>query len=236
MQAQRRPDVSIVLPCRNERHSVGRVVRESLLAIDQLGLTGEVVVCDNGSIDSSGQLALDAGAKVVHQQARGYGLSVRTALSAASGSVIAVMDADGSYSPHDLAELVLPVMSGEVEYTRGSRFVAAPPPDAMGFARRRIGNPILTALLRAAGGRGWSDGQSGMWAVARATYGRLDLRSEGMEFAHEIVLEIRRVGASTSEIPIGYLPRQGRSKLRPIRDSIRHVRFLCEYAFLRPKI
>ena len=214
------------MPCLNEHISVGRLVRESFSVIDQLGLSGEVVVCDNGSTDGSGLSARTAGARVVQQKKRGYGLSVRTAMAVATGNVIAVMDADGSYDPRDLGALVAPIDRGQVDFVRGCRFATPISPQAMTFARRRIGNPVLTAVLRRASGASWRDGQSGMWAVSASTYRKLHLVADGMEFAHEILFEVQRVGARTAEVPIDYLPRHGRSKLRPVRDGLRHLNFL----------
>ncbi|XVV08857.1 glycosyltransferase family 2 protein [Actinoplanes sp. CA-131856] len=229
MTAQYRPDVSIVLPCLNERSSVGEVVRHSLATLERLRLPGEVVVCDNGSHDGSADLARSAGARVVLQPVRGYGISVLTAAAAASGRVLVVMDADGSYSCDDIGHLVAPVLSGHVDYARGSRFSDGTSPRAMTFGRRYIGNPALTALLRHVGGTAWTDGQSGMWAISADLLQKMNLRSRGMEFAHEMLLEIQRSGARWVEIPIEYLPRQGRSKLRPVRDGVRHLSFLWRW-------
>jgi glycosyltransferase involved in cell wall biosynthesis len=218
------------MPCLNERDSVAGLVSESLAAVRRIGLAGEVVVCDNGSTDGSGSLAEVAGAKVVREEGRGYGRSVRAGLNAATGRFIAVLDADGSYDPRDLDALLGPLLAAEADFVRGCRFAAPIAPGTMPFTRRRIGNPALTAALRLVSGTSWQDGQCGMWAVTATTLRDLSLAADGMEFAHEVLFEVQRVGARTAEIPIDYRPRHGRSKLRPIRDGVRHLTFLYRRA------
>ena len=79
------PEISVVIPCRNEASTVGACVREALEALGASGYDGEVVVCDNGSTDDSVRLAQEAGARVVNQSIRGYGAACLGGLSAAKG-------------------------------------------------------------------------------------------------------------------------------------------------------
>jgi len=66
-------DISVVMPCLDEEDSVAACVEQALEGIRRAGLTGEVVVCDNGSTDASVSHAGAAGARVVHQPQKGYG-------------------------------------------------------------------------------------------------------------------------------------------------------------------
>jgi glycosyltransferase involved in cell wall biosynthesis len=50
-------EVSVVMPCLNEARTVGRCVEKALSALEDLGIVGEVVVADNGSIDGSQEIA-----------------------------------------------------------------------------------------------------------------------------------------------------------------------------------
>src|SRR5687767_6577912 len=87
-------DVSVVMPCLNEAGSIAEAVREARDAIDGNGYRGEVLVVDNGSTDGSGELARDAGARVVTEPERGYGNAYRAGLDAARGRYILMLDAD----------------------------------------------------------------------------------------------------------------------------------------------
>ena len=66
-------EVSVVLPCLNEEAAVGRVIDEAWRGLEAAGVEGEVIVVDNGSTDRSPQIAEEHGARVVHEERRGYG-------------------------------------------------------------------------------------------------------------------------------------------------------------------
>ena len=67
------PEVSVVMPCLNEHETVGACVQKAVEALARSGLTGEVIVADNGSTDGSIGIAESLGARVVAVRARGYG-------------------------------------------------------------------------------------------------------------------------------------------------------------------
>src|SRR5690349_15334426 len=81
-------EVSIVFPCLNEARGVGDCVRDAQAQLARAGISGEVIVCDNGSTDGSDAVAAKAGARVVHEQGRGYGSALRTGIRAAQGEFI----------------------------------------------------------------------------------------------------------------------------------------------------
>src|SRR3989442_430020 len=96
------PDVSVVIPCLNEEHTIRACVEQAWDAMKKAGCTGEVIVVDNGSTDLSEELARAAGARVVQETARGYGQAYLRGLAEARGEAILMGDADGTY---DFAEL-----------------------------------------------------------------------------------------------------------------------------------
>jgi glycosyltransferase involved in cell wall biosynthesis len=79
-------DVSIVLPCLNEAETLESCVRQACAAIESSGLSGEVVVADNGSTDGSQALARGAGARVVDVPVRGYGAGLIAGIDSARGT------------------------------------------------------------------------------------------------------------------------------------------------------
>ncbi len=78
-------DVSVVMPCLYEQRSVGWCVERAWHGIDYAGLRGEVVVCDNGSVDRLVEVAERAGARVVREARRGYGCAYLTGIGRPSG-------------------------------------------------------------------------------------------------------------------------------------------------------
>jgi len=228
-----------VMPCLNEEASVGRCVEMALAGIRAAGATGEVVVCDNGSTDDSIAVAERAGARVIRQPVRGYGNAYRRGFEATRGRYIVMGDSDGSYDFSQLSRLVSPLDDG-FDYVLGSRFAGRILPGAMPWTHRYIGNPILTGVLNRFFGLRTSDAHSGMRAFTREAYERMALRTEGMEFASEIVIKAAHAGLRVTEVPITYHPRIGQSKLNSVRDGWRHLRFMLQlcpkYLFFVPGI
>jgi hypothetical protein len=231
------PELSVVMPCLNEEASVGLCVRKAWAGIAATGLRGEVIVVDNGSADASVSVARDAGARVVHQSRRGYGNAYLKGFSAARGRIIVMGDSDDSYDFTVIPELIRPIADG-YDYVLGSRFAGQIRPQAMTWSHRRIGNPVLTAILNGLFRLKVSDAHSGFRAFTRAALDSLSLQSEGMELASEIVVKASRANLRATEIPITYHPRIGESKLNSLRDGWRHLRFLLllspDYLFVVP--
>jgi glycosyltransferase involved in cell wall biosynthesis len=234
------PDISVVMPCLNEERSVGVCVERAWEGIRRAGLTGEVIVCDNGSTDDSVQVATAAGARVVHQAQRGYGAAYRRGFEEARGRYIIMGDSDASYDFSELDRLVELLRYGRYDYVLGSRFAGKILPGAMPWLHRYIGNPVLTGILNRFFNLRTSDAHSGMRAFTREAYERMGCRTTGMEFASEIVINAARARLKVGEVPITYHPRIGDSKLRSLRDGWRHLRFmllLCpKYLFVIPGI
>jgi glycosyltransferase involved in cell wall biosynthesis len=233
------PDISVVMPCLNEESSVGICVRKAWAGIRATGLSGEVIVADNGSNDRSVVEAITAGARVVHQPHRGYGNAYMKGFSVARGRIIVMGDSDDSYDFTVIPELIKPIADG-YEYVLGSRFAGQIRPEAMSWSHRHIGNPILTKFLNLLFRLKVSDAHSGFRALTRAALDKMALQCEGMEFASEVVVKAARANIRTTEIPITYHPRIGESKLNALRDAWRHVRFLLlyspDYLFVLPGI
>src|SRR2546429_9878729 len=86
--------ISIVMPCLNEEESIVRCIAWAQEGLARSGLTGEIVVADNGSTDRSAEIARAAGARVVYQPLRGYGNAYHKGLAAATGTYLVMGDAD----------------------------------------------------------------------------------------------------------------------------------------------
>jgi len=232
-------DISVVMPCLNEEDSVGLCVAKAWEGIRRAGLSGEVIVADNGSSDRSVLVAEAAGARVVHQPARGYGNAYLMGFSEARGDIIVMGDSDDSYDFTALPDLIGPLRRG-YDCVVGSRFTGEIRRNAMTWSHRYLGNPILTAILNVLFKLSVTDAHSGFRAFTRSALDRLELQCAGMEFASEIIVNAGRAGLSVAEVPITYHPRIGESKLNSFRDAWRHLRFLLllspDYLFVMPGV
>jgi glycosyltransferase involved in cell wall biosynthesis len=217
--------VSVVLPCLDEAGSVARVVGEAIAGLRMARVLGEVIVVDNGSSDGSAAAAVSAGARVVREPRRGYGLAVRRGLLAARGDVIVIADADGSYDLRQLGSLVRRIAGG-ADLVVGTRLDGAIEAGAMPWLHRRLGTPLVNRLLARATGRRFRDSQSGFRAMSAGRLRELRLACDGMELASEMLLQAHAAGLRIEEYPVRYRRRSGASKLRPFVDGMRHFRLL----------
>lgn len=224
-------EVSVVIPCLNEAQSIAACVDKAMGAFREHGIRGEVVVGDNGSTDGSQEIAREHGARVVHAERKGYGHALRAAIEGSRGTFLIMGDADDSYDFSQVPRFVAKWREG-FEVVMGNRFLGGIRPGAMPWHHRYIGNPILTAILNLFFHSGIGDAHCGLRGFTRDVYGRMDLRTTGMEFASEFVIKAVKVGARMCEIPIVLWPdRRGRPPhLRSFRDGWRHLRFMLLYA------
>lgn len=223
-------EVSVVMPCLDEAEGVGICVEKALSSLAELGIPGEVVVVDNGSTDDSAAIATAAGARVIHERRRGYGSAYKRGFQEARGRCLVMGDADDTYDFSELGPFVGPVLAGEVDMVIGDRLKGDMEPGAMSWSHRWIGNPILSGMLRILFRTKVGDSHCGMRSFTREAYQRMNLRTTGMEFASELVVNALREQLRIQEIPINYRPRIGESKLSGFRDAWRHVRFMLMFS------
>jgi glycosyltransferase involved in cell wall biosynthesis len=222
--------ISVVMPCLNEEQTIGICVEKAFEGIRRTGLPGEVIVADNGSEDRSVEIATQLGARVVHQPKRGYGNAYLAGFEAARGEYIVMGDSDDTYDFREIGALIKPMLEDGAEYVMGSRFAGTILPGAMPWLHRYIGNPLLTGILNFMFGLKASDCHTGLRAFTKDAYKRMRLRTTGMEFASEMVINAARAKLKVAEVPITYYPRAGESKLRSFRDGWRHLRFMLMYS------
>jgi glycosyltransferase involved in cell wall biosynthesis len=217
--------VSIVMPCLNEAETVATCVTKAKTWLSSSGMSGEVLVVDNGSTDLSAELATAAGAQVIRERRRGYGNAYLRGFAESRGSIIVMGDADDTYDFSQLDDLIRPLGQG-YDMVLGNRFSGGVAPGAMPWAHRYIGSPIINLLIRRFIGVRVGDSQSGFRAFTRVAYQRLKLRSGGMELASEMIVNAAREGLQIAEVPAPYTVRLGESKLNTVKDGWRHLRFL----------
>lgn len=222
-------DISVVMPCLNEEATLAQCIASAKKGLAQIGASGEIVVADNGSTDTSVAVATAHGARVVSVAARGYGNAYRAGIAAARGRIIVMGDSDGTYDFSRLGDIVKPLENG-ADLVLGSRLRGSIEPGAMPWLHRYIGNPVLSATLNLFYRTSISDTHSGFRAFTRGAYDRLGLKTTGMEFASEMLIVAAREGLRIREVPITYHPREGESKLRSFRDGWRHLRLLLQYS------
>ncbi len=222
------PLVSIIIPCKDEEKTIGIVIGKAVSTLKQEGLDGEIIVSDN-STDNSGDIAQKLGAKIVTPKKNGYGNAYLEGIRHARGTYFILADADDTYDLREMPKFLKPLLADDADFIMGSRFKGEIKKNSMPWLHRYIGNPLFTRLLNLLFKTNISDSHCGMRAITREAYERLDLKSEGMEFASEMVIEAARKKLRITEAPITYYPRLTPSKLHSWGDGWRHLRFMMLY-------
>jgi hypothetical protein len=147
-------------------------------------------------------------------------------------------DCDDTYDFSNLDALMAPLATG-VDMVVGNRHDDIRP-GAMTWSHRYIGTPVISMLLRVFTGLKVGDSQCGLRSFTRDALNRMDLHTDGMELASEMVLKAARRDLKVSECSITYDIRLGEAKLNTFRDGWRHLRFLLlaspNYLFTIPGI
>jgi glycosyltransferase involved in cell wall biosynthesis len=224
-------ELTVVMPCLNEAETVATCVRKAMGFLAESGISGEVLVADNGSTDGSQQLAEAAGARVVPISEKGYGNALMGGFVAARGKYIIMGDADDSYDFTNLMPFVEKLRQG-ADLVMGNRFAGGIAPGAMPPLHRYLGNPVLSFVGRLFFRSKIGDFHCGLRGFSRDAMLALNLQATGMEFASEMVVKSTLAGQRISEVPTT-LAKDGRSRpphLHTWRDGWRHLRFLLLFS------
>ena len=128
-------ELTVVMPCLNEAETVATCVRKAIGFLADSGISGEVLVADNGSTDGSQALATEAGARVVPVPDKGYGNALMGGIMAARGKYIIMGDADDSYDFTNLMPFLDELRKG-ADLVMGNRFQGGIAPGAIPPANR----------------------------------------------------------------------------------------------------
>lgn len=224
-------ELTVVMPCLNEAETVATCVRKAMGFLAESGISGEVLIADNGSTDGSQQLAEAEGARVVNVKEKGYGNALMGGIVAARGKYVIMGDADDSYDFTNLMPYVEELRKG-ADLVMGNRFQGGIADGAMPPLHRYLGNPVLSFVGRLFFGSKIGDFHCGLRGFSRDSVMALNLQATGMEFASEMVVKATLAKQHVTEVPTT-LAKDGRSRpphLNTWRDGWRHLRFLLLYA------
>lgn len=213
--------VTLVVPAYNEEDGIEGVVRR--LSSLELGVPLELLVVEDGSTDRTRERLAELEAQVPclrvleHGYNRGYGAALKTGFQAAAHEVVVITDADGTYPEDRIGELLARVDAG-AEMAVGARIGA-------NVHIPLIRRPAKWALRRLASylaGVRIPDLNSGLRAFRRELVLKyLGILPDGFSFTTTITLASLTNGHRVEYVTIDYAPRSGRSKIKPIQDTLR---------------
>ena len=218
-----------IVPALDEAPSIVRVVRG--LCAQRTVPLAEVVVVDNGSRDGTGELARQAGARVVREERRGYGYAcLAGVLAAEDADVLVLLDGDAADDPSDLPRIVAPILDGVAELVVGSRALGTREPGAM-TPHQVFGNNLAAVLMRGLYGVRVTD-LGPFRAIRRDHLLALGMRELTYGWSVEMMVKAARAGYRYAEVPVTYHRRIGVSKVAgTVRGSVRAGRCILSTTF-----
>jgi len=211
--------IAVIIPALNEEETIRDVIRDSHEALK--GRTYDILVVDGHSSDNTVNVAKREGARVIFQKGTGYGDALVCgfgyALRVLKPEIVVMMDADGTYPPGNMIDLLKPIVSDEADLVIGNRF-ATLEKGSMPFVNR-IGNKFFSGLSQMLFQTPSLDTQSGFRAFKAEILSNLVFKNPGMAFASEMIIEAKNAKYRISQVPVNYKLRRGKSKLRPFRDG-----------------
>jgi glycosyltransferase involved in cell wall biosynthesis len=205
-------NVSIVIPAFNEEQSIASQIQAVRQVMDQTEWVYEIIVVNDGSTDGTAKEAAGQGAKLISlPENRGYGAALKTGIAKAQADLIVIIDADGTYPCAAIPELLSKVDQYDmVVAARTGRDVHIP-------FERRAPKWFLNHLASYLAGRHIPDINSGLRVFKKPLVERFQaLLPSGFSFTTTITLALLCNDFQVLYVPIDYLPRQGKSKIRPI--------------------
>lgn len=197
------PEVTILVPALNEELTIGQFVEWCQQGIAASGARVEILIVDS-STDRTEEIALAGGARVLKTPKRGLGRAYIDAIPFIRGRYVIMGDADCTYDFRVIKPFIDAFRTG-AEFVMGSRFKGSIATGAMPPLHRYFGTPLTTFILNVMFGSKFSDIHCGMRGITRDALVAMDMRSQGWEYASEMVLKSVHMELITTEVPINFL-------------------------------
>jgi dolichol-phosphate mannosyltransferase len=232
--AAERVTLSLVVPCYNEENTLESCV-ENVLAIRDDTLDVELIIVDDCSTDDSRAVArrlserVPAIALLHHDRNMGKGAALRTGIAHATGSFVAIQDADLEYDPMDLKRLLVPLRNGDADVVLGSRFLSS------GYHRvlyfwHSVGNRLLTLLSNMLTDLNLTDMETCYKVFRRDVIQGIQLEENRFGFEPEVVAKIAHLRLRIYEMGISYRGRTyAEGKKIGIKDGFRALYCILKY-------
>ena len=212
--------ITIIIPAYNEESAI----QSTIAKIEKNPGNYEIIVIDDGSTDKTFELIRDSGVIALrHTKNRGYGASLKTGIKKAKYDTIVITDADGTYPVDRIPELVGIFMDEELDMVVGARIgshVRIP------FIRRPA-KWFITRLAIYLSGANIPDLNSGLRVMKKDIIDKfIRLLPDGFSFTTTISLAMLTNNYSVKYVPIDYFKRSGKSKIKPIKDTLNFIQLI----------
>jgi glycosyltransferase involved in cell wall biosynthesis len=217
-----------IIPAYNEEIGIGSIILNVQRYVDH------VLVVDDGSNDSTADIAELAGAEVIrHHQNQGKGAALKTGFSRVGGyDAVVTIDADGQHNPQEIPKLLEPIIKGEADLVNGSRYIEGGEKNTPKY--RRVGQSVLDIATNMNGKLNVTDSQSGFRAFSISTIPAFRFNLSGFGIESEMLTDASNAGFRIGEVQIG-VRYDTDTKRNPIKHGVGVlVRIIQDMEFNRP--
>jgi 2-phospho-L-lactate transferase/gluconeogenesis factor (CofD/UPF0052 family) len=241
--------ISLIVPGLNEERTVGTVLHDlTLLNLQPMGVSKEIIYVDGGSSDNSMKLAQEKTSVRCYQLPKGTGRgeALRYGISKAQGDLVLFFPSDSEYAPDDLFPLIKVLVEGEFPVVFGSRAIKCVnisdrirsiyAGNTLGYWASKYGGMLLSVLSLCLYNRFVSDPLTGIKGFQTKLLKQLNLVSKGMSLETEIVAKLGGLGIYILELPVDYYPRKkSEGKKSTLGGGIMALLALIRFRFWSPR-
>lgn len=217
--------VCAIIPAFNEAEALGRVIE----GIRAFGV--DAIVVDDGSTDETSLIAEKNNAHVIHNlQRSGKGFSLRNGFDYAlkhGYDMVFTIDGDGQHDPRAIPMFLDKIKKRGCSVVVGNRMNN---PKDMPIVRV-ITNKFMSSVISGICGQYIADTQCGYRLFISDAIAGIDIRSRKFEIESEILVKLARSGFRIDSVPVKSIYADEKSKIRPVRDSFRFLRFVLDMIF-----
>jgi len=205
-------EITIGIPAYNEEKNIAEIIKKLQK------ITTKIIVCDDGSSDSTGKIAKEMGVLVVrHEKNLGYGAAIRSIFLKAreeKSESLFTLDSDGQHRIEDIQTVIEPIKNGKSDLVIGSRFLDDNGKNVPKY--RKMGIKILTTLANTSLKQNITDSQSGFRGYGKRVIEEITPSESGMGVSNEILIKASKRGFQITEVPIIILYDGDTSSQNPI--------------------
>ena len=188
--------ITVGIPAYNEEKNIAKII------IKLKKITDQIIVCDDGSNDSTCAIAESLGATIIkHPKNSGYGMAIRSIFLKAreiNADVLVTIDADGQHKIEDINKIIKPVVDRQADISIGSRFLKE---DNNTPSYRKFGVKVITKVTNSSLSEKITDAQSGFRAYNNKVLQSLTPSDSGMGISTEILIKSSNLGLKITEVP-----------------------------------
>lgn len=214
--------ISVIIPVYNEEKGIGQSLDEVKSVLAQAKLENEIIVVNDGSIDKTAAIAAAKGVRLIsHDINLGYGAAIKTGVRHSSFETIVITDGDRTYPADEIPRMLGYI--GDYDMVVGARVGD----DVKIPISRRFAKNMLIKFANYLSDSKILDLNSGLRVINKDAFNKfLKLLPNGFSLTTTITLSMLTAGLQIKYVPINYRFRIGKSKIRPIRDTLNFIQLI----------